>query len=234
MSPKIILTTLILSYTLSTFGQTDPTTPTNTNPSAPKEKKPEKQGIGLGIKAGVNFASVTNASDINASKTSGFMIGAFFAPGTGKQVLGFRTEFIYSKQGYDFSTASSTGSVKLDYILMPQLMTINITKYFEIHAGFQMAYLLSAKADSTKTSATPANPYSSMIDYFNRFDYGIAAGVEVHPILGLMIGARYNLSLNNMYKMPTDGNMTTPPGIPSTENIDFKNNVVQLYAGWKF
>ena len=232
MSPKIILTTFILSYTFSTFGQTDSTATKSAAPSSGKEKKQEKQGIGLGIKAGVNFASVTNASDINASKTSGFMIGAFFAPGTGKQVLGFRTEFIYSKQGYDFSTASSTGSVKLDYILMPQLMTINITKYFEIHAGFQMAYLLSAKADSTKTSTT-ANPYSSMLDYFNRFDYGIAAGVEVHPILGLMIGARYNLSLNNMYKMPT-GTDPVPPGIPSTDNIDFKNNVVQLYAGWKF
>src|SRR5690242_6900477 len=74
----------------------------------------------FGIKAGVNFAKVTKASNINADNTAGFHAGVFLAPQT-KSVLGFRTELIYSRQGYDFKSGTTTGSVKLDYILLPQL-----------------------------------------------------------------------------------------------------------------
>jgi hypothetical protein len=83
----------------------------------------------FGIKAGVNFANVTNASDINSSSESGFLAGVFLAPpSTG--VLGFRTELIFSRQGYNYKTNTNTGTVNLDYILLPQLMQINITKFF--------------------------------------------------------------------------------------------------------
>ena len=34
----------------------------------------------IGIKAGVNFANVTNASEINNESRSGFMAGLFIAP----------------------------------------------------------------------------------------------------------------------------------------------------------
>jgi len=192
----------------------------------------------FGIKAGVNFASVTNASDISASNESGFMVGVFLAPpSTG--IMGFRTELIYSKQGYNYKTGTNTGTVNLDYILLPQLMQINITKFVSIQAGFQMAFLINAKADSTPTipggSGNPyAATYSSMMDYYNKFDYGVAAGVEVHPFKGLLVGARYNLSLGNLYKDPSSYETSggQPPSfIPS---VDAKNNVVQLFVGWIF
>ena len=80
----------------------------------------------FGIKAGLNFAKVTKASNINGDNTAGFHAGVFLAPKT-KTVLGFRSELIYSRQGYDFKSGTTTGSVKLDYILLPQLMEINIT-----------------------------------------------------------------------------------------------------------
>jgi hypothetical protein len=34
----------------------------------------------FGIKAGINFANVTNASSIKSSNRSGFMVGVFLAP----------------------------------------------------------------------------------------------------------------------------------------------------------
>jgi len=56
----------------------------------------------FGIKAGVNFANVTNASEINSGSESGFMAGIFLAPpSTG--VMGFRTELIFSRQGYCYA-----------------------------------------------------------------------------------------------------------------------------------
>ena len=113
-----------------------------------KKEKKQKKGIGIGIKAGLNFANVTNASSINSSSHSGFQVGAFLAPAS-KKILGYRTELIYSKQGYDYKSSSNTGTVNLDYIIMPHLMTINITKYVQIQVGTQMAILLNAKVDSS-------------------------------------------------------------------------------------
>ena len=158
------------------------------------------------------------------------MAGIFFAPPS-KGILSYKTELIYSQQGYDYKTNTSTGSVNLNYIMMPHLMCINITRLFQLQVGAQTAYLINAKADSNK-SASSTNPYGNLMDYYNRFDYGAAAGFEIHPVLGLLIGARYNISFGDLYKNmsnPTPG--ATPSFIPK---VDAKNNVVQIFAGWRF
>jgi Outer membrane protein beta-barrel domain len=184
----------------------------------------------FGLKAGVNFANVTNASDINSSSQTGFVGGIYLAPPS-KSILSSRTELCFSRQGYNYSSNTNTGKVNLNYIILPQLMGINITKLLQIQVGFQMAYLLNASVDSTGTPSSN-NPYQEIMDYYNRFDYGGAIGVEVHPFKGLLIGARYNISFGDMYSdienMPPG---TIPPFIPP---VNVKNNVVQLYTGWTF
>jgi Outer membrane protein beta-barrel domain len=184
----------------------------------------------IGIKAGVNFANVTNASSISNSNRSGFMAGIFLAPAS-KSILSYKTELIFSQQGYDYNSNSTTGSVNLDYIIMPHLICINITKLFQLQIGGQVAYLLNAKADSNKT-ASSNNPYGSLENYYNKFDYGAAAGFEIHPVMGMLIGARYNISFGDMYKNISNSTPgTTPPFIP---NVNLKNNVFQIFAGWRF
>ena len=195
-----------------------------------QSERKTKSNIGLGLKAGVNFANVTNAASINSSNKTGFMVGAFLAPRT-SGVMGFRTEIIFSRQGYDFKANTSTGSVNLDYILLPQLTTISIGKIVQLQLGAQMAFLIKAKADST-TSQGETNPYSAVMDYYNRFDYGAAAGIEIHPFKSLLIGARYNISFGKTYKDPSTYSGMTPTFIPP--NINAKNNVVQLFAGFTF
>ncbi|HWJ26621.1 MAG TPA: porin family protein [Flavisolibacter sp.] len=183
--------------------------------------------IGIGIKAGVNFANVTNASSINNSNRSGFMAGVFLTPPF-KGILSYRTELVFSRQGYYFSTSTNTGKVNLDYLLLPQLMGINITKLLQLQFGFQVAFLLNAKADSTSTISGIPGPYSNVMNYYNKFDYGFALGLEVHPIAGLLVGGRYNISLNKLYKSAETGQQ------PSFSVADAKNNVVQLFAGYIF
>jgi len=182
--------------------------------------------LGIGLKAGVNFANVSDASSINSNSRSGFFVGIFLAPST-KGILSSRTELIYSRQGYDFQSGTKTGNVNLDYILLPQLMGINITKFVQLQLGAQMAFLLNAKADTT-TSNGSSNPYSGIMNYYNKFDYGFAVGAEIHPVMGLLIGARYNISLGKLYKDVENGQM------PSFSASDAKNNVVQIFAGWIF
>jgi hypothetical protein len=185
------------------------------------------QGLGIGLKAGYNFANVTSASSINSSSQSGFHVGIFLAP-QNKGVITSRHEFIYSQQGYNFSNGTTTGKVNLDYIIIPQMLGINITKYVQLQLGMQMAYLLNAKADSTSQNGSSMGSYPGALSYYNKFDYGFGAGIELHPVLGLLVGARYNISLGKLYKDAQSGQP------PSFSSIDAKNNVVQVFAGWIF
>jgi len=184
----------------------------------------------IGIKAGINFANVTNASSINASSQSGFHAGVFMSSGT-KGIMGFRTELLYSKQGYNYKTSTNTGNVNLNYIMLPQMMAINITKFIQLQLGGQIAFLMNATVDSA-TNGTSANPYEDVMSYYNKIDFGYGGGVEFHPFKGLLIGARVNISLGNLYADLG----TTPPGdIPSfIPDIDVKNNLFQVFAGWTF
>ena len=185
----------------------------------------------IGIKAGLNFANVTKASDINNSSSSGFHAGLFLAPPS-KGVMGFRTELLFSQQGYSYKTGTNTGNVDLNYIVLPQYMTINITKYFQIQLGGQIAFLTNAKVDSSNNNASGNNPYGAMMDYYNKFDYGYGGGIEIHPIKGLLVGARVNISLSSLYKdMGTSSPGTPPSFIPE---VDVKNNLFQVFAGWQF
>ena len=64
-----------------------------------------------------------------------------------------------------------------------------------------MALLINAKADSSKPAS--GTPYGKVMDYYNRIDYGLAGGIEINPVKGLIIGGRYNLSLGKVYKEPS-------------------------------
>ena len=163
----------------------------------------------IGIKGGLNFAKVSKASEISSSNKAGF-----------------HAELIFSRQGYDYKNATTTGNVNMDYIQMGQLMSINITKYFSLMLGAQTSYLISAQADSS--TGTGSGPEKSIMDLYNRIDYGYAVGVEIHPVLGLIIGARYNVSLAKVYKDLQ--NMQAP----SFTSQDAKNNVIQISVGWRF
>jgi hypothetical protein len=188
----------------------------------------------IGLKAGLNFADVTKASSINNSSRSGFHAGIFLAPSS-KKIIGSRTELIFSRQGYDYKNGTNTGSVNLDYIMLPQYMTINITKYFQIQIGGQMAYLINAKVDSSNNISTGNAQFDKIMSFYNRFDYGYGGGIEIHPISGLLIGARINISLGSLYKTDftsaSSGSGTPPSFVPK---VNVKNNLFQIFAGWKF
>ncbi|HEX5170577.1 MAG TPA: porin family protein [Cyclobacteriaceae bacterium] len=186
--------------------------------------------MGFGIKGGVNFANVTNAESINSSSQTGFMGGVFISPPS-QGVLGFRSEVMYSRQGFNFETNTNTGSVNLDYILLPQLTTINIGKVVSLMLGFQMAFLISAK-EKSDDSSSGSNPANDIMEYYNRFDYGAAGGIEIIPFKGLLIGARANISFGKLLKDPESYSSGTPPSM--IPDVDLKNNVVQLYLGYRF
>jgi hypothetical protein len=183
--------------------------------------------LGIGIKGGLNFANVTSVGAFKSGNQTGFVVGAFLAPPT-RGILSFYTEIDFSNQGYDFKTNTTTGSVHLNYILMPQLMSIKITRFVLLQVGFQVAYLVSAQADTANALNVPG---SEVLSYYNRVDYGAAGGMEIHPFKGILVGGRYNLSFGDLYKQPSTSSPGEPVFIPT---VNVRNNVVQLYCGYKF
>src|SRR5664279_5484484 len=201
--------------------------------TAPQQQKPAHHSLGIGIKAGLNFTNVTGTSSVSNSNETGYQVGLFLDPSS-KSILGSRTELLYSHQGYNYATGQTTGKIYLDYIMLAQLMAINITHFVQIQIGTQIAYLLSAKADSSYQSTGNAS-IDQALNYYNRVDFGFSGGLEVRPFMGIIVGARYNLSLTNLYKIPDVNSTQTPPSfIPSTNDINFKNNMVQIYVGYRF
>lgn len=180
----------------------------------------------LGIKVGPNFANITNANEINNTARAGFHAGILFA-GSNRSIFSSRTEFLFSRQSYSFKTSSNTGKAGLDYLLLPQLFALNITPLFQIQAGGQIAYLLNAKVDTTL--ATGNGTIDKAINIYNRIDFSFAAGFEVHPIKMVIVGARLNVSLGRLYKVPEPGEQYS--FIP---DFNARNNLFQLYAGLKF
>jgi len=196
---------------------------------------------GFGFRIGLNYAKVSGGSDsVQYHYKPGLMIAVFFAPpGTG--VIGYKSELLYSKQGFDYTNPNGTsGTVSNDYLMIPQMMTINITKYVQLQAGAFAGYLLSSKDSNIPKTTTDNDPSKMMLDIMNRFDYGAAAGIEIHPFKGMILNARYNMGFAKLYKEQSDIAQTNPTPVPSFnplakyENIDTKNAVIQLSVGYRF
>jgi hypothetical protein len=216
---------------LPLFGLAQQSNPPQQSQDTAAKKKPHKM-IGIGLRAGLNFANISHASDLNSSSQTGYHVGLFFSPPG--RVLASYTELVFSRQGYDAATGETTASTKLDYLYFQQLMAINITKYVQLQLGAYTGYLLNAKKDSSSNQAAldsaGLGSYGSLLSSFNRFDYGVTGGIEIHPIGGLLIGARYNLSFNGLYKQA----LTLQPGSASSPTINPKNNVIQVFVGYRF
>ncbi len=195
--------------------------------SAQSSKDSKESKSKFGIKAGYNFSNVVGSgSSFDPQHNNGYMVSAFFG-GSNRNGLGYRSELVYSKQGYSFDDGGKNTDVMNDYLYMPHLMTYTIGKVVQLQAGAQIGILLNAKKSS-------GGKDSSITDLMNRFDYGFAGGVEVYPFKGLIIGTRYNLGLGKMYKQ-YEQTPTTPyplPFDPSTTNL--KNGILQLFIGYRF
>jgi len=184
----------------------------------------------LGLKAGYNWSYLTGkAEGFTKDNKSGFMVGAFYAPVT--KGRGFRSEIVFSRQGYSFDKGGSNTDVLNDYIYLPQLATFGIGRFLQLQAGAQIGFLLNAKV-------TKGGKDSTITALMNRFDYGFAGGVELFPFKGLLAGVRYNLGLGKLYKHYEDqlsNNNPKPFPLPfDPEKTDFKNGVFQLYIGYRF
>ena len=215
---KIAFTLLVAAFAGAATAQSIPSA--EEMKKAADEFKPR-----LGLKAGYNWSHITgNAQGFKKDNNTGFMIGAFYAPAS--RGLGFRSEIVFSRQGYSFDNGGQNTDVQNDYIYLPQLTTFTIAKRVQLQAGAQVGYLLKARTSTGSKDST-------ITGLMNRFDYGFAGGVEIYPFKGLLIGGRYNLGLGKLYKQ--EYKSASPFPLPfNPETTDFKNGLVQFFVGYRF
>jgi len=142
------------------------------------------QGIDLGIKAGANFASLTDIP--NSSTKTGF-VGGVFAGIKFTDKVGIQGDLLFSQQGADFDT----GAVDLTYLNVPIVLKYYVFKKVNIHAGPQFGILIDDNIDQTVGSIL-AEPQSS--------EFSGVVGVGVDLILGLRLSGRYNFGLTDVPK----------------------------------
>jgi hypothetical protein len=161
-------------------------------------------------------------------------VSAFYS--TPSKGLGYRTELVFSRQGFSFDASGKMQNVSQDYIYMPHLTTFTIAQKVQLQVGGQVGYLLNAK----KESATPGRDEDKIMAFMNRIDYGATAGIEVYPYKGFIIGGRYNVSMGNMYKQNSEVlSQGASPLLTSflpvnPASFKGKNAVIQFFIGYRF
>ncbi|RYZ30533.1 MAG: PorT family protein [Chitinophagaceae bacterium] len=183
----------------------------------------------FGIKAGYNVAKLTGSTPNYSPDTkNGFMVAAFFAPAS-RSGIGYRSELVFSRQGFGFDESGKKTSVVSDYLYLPQFTTIGITKFVQLQVGGQIGYLLKSSKQATASSDVDITSWA------NRLDYGAAFGAEIYPIKSLIIGGRYNMSFGSAYKVNAVSTSPIPNPLPfNPDDVKSKNAVINFYVGFRF
>jgi len=182
----------------------------------------------FGVKGGFNMSNLYGSGDDvdDNNVLYGFNAGVY-ATLPISDFIAIQPEILFTTKGakleYNNQLVSGDAKFKLNYIEVPLLVRVNITKNFNVHAGGYASYLVSSKVTGEGSFDFDENVDT---DDLNKFDAGIAAGVGVDfdPI---SIGVRYNYGLTKVGKERNDGfggTYTFP---------DAKNSNLTVYLSYK-
>ena len=211
-----VLTTMAIAFCTVASAQEQQTTTENS--LSPK----------IGIKGGVNLSNLYVDDVKDENMKVGINIGLFSKiPMT--RGFSIQPELLYSNKGskltYD-NIIAGEGEYRfnLNYVELPVLAVVNLTKNINIHAGPYVSFLTSANVKDLKSDGTENKVTDLKADNFNRFDYGLAGGIGF-DFQNFTLGARYNYGLGEIGKSGTlSGELTK----------DSKNSNVSLYIGIGF
>lgn len=172
--------------------------------------------ITLQPKVGTNFANVTDAKDTDPRVGLAAGLEAEYQV---TDLLSLSAGAIYSQQGYkrDWSENRIDYSIKgkLDYINVPILANVYVTKGLAVKLGLQPGFKVSSKYDNKETVAGHTVKTSGDIDA-KSVDFSIPVGVS-YEYANFQLDARYNWGLTKIAK-----------------GSDDKNSVIQITLGYKF
>ena len=140
------------------------------------------QGIGLGIKAGANFAN-QDIADMDIKTVTDFHIGAYVNLNFSDK-WGITPEVLYSAYASEWNNAK----VDLDYVSIPVMLRFKPIGLLSLEAGPQFGFLTKANIENA----------GDVMDQFKNNDFGLAFGAGLHLPLGFNAGARYVLGFTDI------------------------------------
>jgi len=128
----------------------------------------------LGLKAGLNLASLNGDDTDNLDVRTGIFFGGF-AELCFTNEFAIQPEILYSMQGAKYSQSDGyDGTLKLDYINVPIMAKIKIVDELYIQAGPQVGFLLSAKDEFKSAGDSGENDIKENL---NTIDFGAILGL---------------------------------------------------------
>ena len=112
--------------------------------------------------------------------------------------------------------------IELGYVTVPVTANYYLFQGFAVKAGVQFGFLTNASMKATTEQGKLREEADRDIkEVFKKVDISVPMGVSYQFKVPITLDLRYNLGLTKINKN-------------DTPNGDFKNNVVQLTAGYKF
>lgn len=171
-----------------------------------------QQAVGtftLQPKIGMNVASLTKCD--GCDPRIGLAAGVE-AEYQATDIFSVSAGLIYSMQGNKAKAEGVTQTTKLDYINIPILANVYVTKGLAVKLGVQPAFNVS---DKVKLSGGKASVEAEDV-CAESFDFSIPVGLS-YEFNNVVIDARYNFGVTNI-----------------AEGDDAKNSVFQFTLGYKF
>ncbi|HLW30758.1 MAG TPA: porin family protein [Aequorivita sp.] len=187
------------------------------------------QEVRLGVKGGVNFATLSGDHLGDIKSRTGFHLGGLVEiPVTERFAV--QPEILYSAQGAEYKESGQESGVdysyeyknKLDYISVPVMAKFYVVDGLAIEAGPQISFLTSSKGEYEGTMGGITVSGDSDLEDISTIDFSLGAGASYRLPMGVFFGARYNFGLSNVY----DGD--------NADDNKIHNNVFQLSAGYSF
>lgn len=171
-----------------------------------------QQAVGtftLQPKIGMNVASLTKCD--GCDPRIGLAAGVE-AEYQATDIFSVSAGLIYSMQGNKAKAEGVTQTTKLDYINIPILANVYVTKGLAVKLGVQPAFNVS---DKVKLSGGKASVEAEDVGA-ESFDFSIPVGLS-YEYSNVVFDARYNFGVTNI-----------------AEGGDAKNSVFQFTLGYKF
>jgi hypothetical protein len=189
---------------------------------------PRQNVTRFGVKGGVNFTNF-RVDEIEDNKMkAGLNLGLFFKMPVSEAVA-IQPELLYSSKGsklkYD-NALQGEGEYRFNfnYLELPIMGVFSLGDRFNLQVGPYVAYLASTNIKNMDDDLNIQGVQDLNEDSFNRFDYGIAAGLGF-DFEGFNIGARYNYGLNEV----ADSGKLAGQFLNNS-----KNSAATIYVGFGF
>lgn len=160
------------------------------------------QGVGIGIKAGANFANLSTDNFSTSSITS-YHVGAYVNIKFSEK-WGLTPEVLWSAQGAELDDAE----LNTDYVTVPIMLRWRIINLISLEAGPQFNFLTNAELEG----------FGDVKDDLKSNTTSLAVGALVHLPIGFNGGIRYVVGMSDLSDSDGVG--------------ELKDRTFQIYVGW--